>query len=382
MRIQIFAGKLDRSAGSHVYHREIARKLTDRGYDVSVIAFQSKHELPPSVRVVQFAFPEYSQMPVIWRCASIAKYLHCSRALTRLRTPQYPQVIIGGEHLWLKSCRRLLPTVPLIYLPHSLTVRDELDSYGLDGVQRLVTLPLYQNIQKWALRNASCILRFTRSGCEALDAEYPGVRSAPFEVNSVGIDIPSITAYRDRSGPVRLLMVGQLIHRKGIDISLKVLSEIRDSTWELSIVGDGPERGVLQELTASLNLTDKVQFLGHCDNPARWYAQSDLLLFPSRSESLGLVALEAMAHGTPCLAFRPDNNSFRTVTDEFVDHERTGLLANSVNEFAQMLRSAIEHVEHLKALGEEARLEVSRKYSWSAHLDRYESLFDRLLSRH
>lgn len=70
---------------------------------------------------------------------------------------------------------------------------------------------------------------------------------------------------------------------------------------KLLLVGDGPEITVICKLVKQLNLSDKVLLLGKQDNLEELYSISDLMLLLSEKESFGLVALEAMACGVPCI---------------------------------------------------------------------------------
>ncbi|MBU8879075.1 N-acetyl-alpha-D-glucosaminyl L-malate synthase BshA [Bacillus sp. FJAT-29790] len=70
---------------------------------------------------------------------------------------------------------------------------------------------------------------------------------------------------------------------------------------KLLLVGDGPEMTVICSLVSHLGISDKVRFLGKQDNLEELYSISDLMLLLSEKESFGLVALEAMACGVPCI---------------------------------------------------------------------------------
>lgn len=70
---------------------------------------------------------------------------------------------------------------------------------------------------------------------------------------------------------------------------------------KLLLVGDGPEMTVICRLVNDLQLKEKVLFLGKQDNLEELYSISDLMLLLSEKESFGLVALEAMACGVPCI---------------------------------------------------------------------------------
>jgi N-acetyl-alpha-D-glucosaminyl L-malate synthase BshA len=70
---------------------------------------------------------------------------------------------------------------------------------------------------------------------------------------------------------------------------------------KLLLVGDGPEMTIVCKLVREFALEDRVLFLGKQENLAELYSISDLMLLLSEKESFGLVALEAMACGVPCI---------------------------------------------------------------------------------
>jgi N-acetyl-alpha-D-glucosaminyl L-malate synthase BshA len=70
---------------------------------------------------------------------------------------------------------------------------------------------------------------------------------------------------------------------------------------KLLLVGDGPEMTYISNLVGELGLTDKVLFLGKQENLEELYSLSDVMLLLSEKESFGLVLLEAMACGVPCI---------------------------------------------------------------------------------
>jgi N-acetyl-alpha-D-glucosaminyl L-malate synthase BshA len=72
----------------------------------------------------------------------------------------------------------------------------------------------------------------------------------------------------------------------------------------LALVGEGPEMPHVRETAAALGVLDRVSFMGHRDSVAEVLSTVDLFLLPSAQESFGLAALEAIACGTPVLAYR------------------------------------------------------------------------------
>ena len=374
MHVRILAGKLDRTAGSHVYHYELARRLCSAGHHVSLVFFKSAHASLSSIETLELPDTSFQHHPLIWRINPVLRYLAYGKQL-RAHPLSRPDIVIGGEHLLLKPHHHIFPDVPWIYLPHSLTVYDEITHYNLERSLHVSTLTLYKHLQTWALTHSNRILRFTRAGCDALRTAYPNRKLSPFVVNPIGIDAPLYVNRDAHTANLRLLVVSSLIPRKGIDLALQALGSLTDFPWTLNIIGDGGERQKLEHMATALGLSARVSFLGQIPDPTPWYQKSDLLLFPSRSESLGLVIIEAMSNGTPCLAFRSDGTNFRNVTEELITHNEDGLLANSLDDFRNQLDSVFHQPETLVRLGRTARSKALRCFQWQQHVKRYEQIF-------
>lgn len=99
----------------------------------------------------------------------------------------------------------------------------------------------------------------------------------------------------------RLLFIGQLIKRKGIDILLQALSGLKESNWFLDIIGDGKERKNIENLSKILNLSKRAIFHGAKNNmeTIELLKTADLFVLPSRFDGWGAVVNEALMCGTP-----------------------------------------------------------------------------------
>ncbi len=105
----------------------------------------------------------------------------------------------------------------------------------------------------------------------------------------------------ESDGPV-FVSVGRLEPVKGHDLSLRLLAEL--PAGFLLIVGDGPARGELEQLTATLGLGSRVRFCGAQPQTelARYYSAADVMILASSREGWANVLLESMACGTPVVA--------------------------------------------------------------------------------
>ncbi|MGA7978730.1 MAG: glycosyltransferase [Chromatiaceae bacterium] len=108
------------------------------------------------------------------------------------------------------------------------------------------------------------------------------------------------------SRPV-LVHVGRLAFEKNIDFLLRMLTSVKRSVPDvlLVIAGEGPARGSLERLTTRLGLRDSVYFVGYLNRDGALedcYCAGEAFVFASRTETQGLVVLEAMALGVPVVS--------------------------------------------------------------------------------
>lgn len=140
-------------------------------------------------------------------------------------------------------------------------------------------------------------------------------------VAHVPVVLPAVEVPLPRS--TRIAVVGRLVPWKHVDGVLRVVAQVEEAS--LVIVGDGPERGVLGDLAASLGIGDRVYFAGprsHAETLALM-AACDLFVLNSSYEGLPHVVLEAMCIGRPVIATAAGG------TPELVRHEENGLLVAS-----------------------------------------------------
>lgn len=169
-----------------------------------------------------------------------------------------------------------------------------------------------------------------------------------------------------------ILFVGDLIPRKGGDLFLDALAKIPETNAStIVIAGDGPERQKL----AGHPIGARAKWLGAIPQAqlAKWFEASDVFVFPTRDEPLGLVTLEAMASGTPVIAARVGG------VPELVEHEVNGLLfgVDRVEEIAHQLRRVLSDPELRDRLARRAlftALEHSLERQVSRVVEIYRSL--------
>ncbi len=121
-----------------------------------------------------------------------------------------------------------------------------------------------------------------------------------------------------------LVVVGRLLAHKNVDVALRALRLIHDTGERLTmaVVGQGPERQALEALAADLGLASSVTFTGSLaehDDVLAAMSQARALVFPSSREGFGMVALEAMALGTPVITSDDPDNFARDLVRDGAD---------------------------------------------------------------
>lgn len=382
--IRVLAGSLKPTAGSHIYNRELIRRLAERGNRVSVVSFDDGDEDWGDIEVNCLPRRDWNTIPGAWRFAATLQGLQSRHDLLSARLDE-PDIVIATEHLFLKPHAKRFPRTPWLYLAHSLVIAHEIDSYGMVGLQHRLTRNFYIKQQMWALRNSSTIVRFNQSATEALQCFYgPDAVQAPILINPTGIDIPDIAIGNrsfDESCPLRLLFVGRLVASKNLKLVLNSIAKNRGSNWILDVVGDGPELEDCRNLVEELQLASQINLRGYQSNPADWYGRADLLLFPSKLENMPLVLLESMANGTPALVIREDGDNYRVPFSEVIEDGFNGLIADDESDFQKRLTEMIAHPESLTELSANAYAHVRATYTWDQHLNCFERHLDKLLGK-
>jgi D-inositol-3-phosphate glycosyltransferase len=184
-------------------------------------------------------------------------------------------------------------------------------------------------------------------------------------------------------GPV-LLFVGRIQPLKGLDVAVRALAELRRPDARLVVVGgasgaDGAaEVDRIDKLVAELGVADQLRRVEPVPHHllSTYYRAADVVLVPSRSESFGLVALEAAACGTPVVAAAV--GGLRTL----VEHGRTGFLVERRD--PAVFASYAEQVLDAPVLAAELSRQAAaraRDYTWSTAAGRLRRIYGDLTVR-
>ena len=173
--------------------------------------------------------------------------------------------------------------------------------------------------------------------------------------------------------PLRLMILGRLFPQKGQDIVLEALAQLKNLTWQLELVGDGPRKDDLVRLVETYQLTDRVRFSPATLDVPTAFSRADVVIIPSRWEGLGIVAMEALAAGRIVIASAVGG------LREVITHDETGLLvAPRAADVAQVLKQVIEGPATFRHLGEQGRQYAKEHFALETEVSAYESLYQSL----
>lgn len=161
-----------------------------------------------------------------------------------------------------------------------------------------------------------------------------------------------------------IFFVGRLVPEKGVQVLLHAMPAILRGCPEakLIVAGQGPMEGELKYMAQNLGLGPKVYFTGYLDDQQRnnLYGIADVAVFPSLYEPFGIVALEAMAAGTPVVV--SDTGGL----DEVVTHGENGLKAfpGSASSLAENVIRVLQEPGLASSLRRKAASTIASKFNW------------------
>jgi len=204
--------------------------------------------------------------------------------------------------------------------------------------------------------------------------------SLPASIIYNGLEQPSLSPEPLPFAPPRLLYLGRLSAEKGVDLALDALAQIRDRHPQVRfiIAGDGQERNALEEQAVELGLAAAVDFVGWVSPDAvpELLNTATMVLMPSRSEALPLVALQAAMMARPLVGTEVGG------LPEVVVHGETGLLvqAEDSQSLAGAIASLLERPDRATLMGQAARKRAREVFGWERFLDAYERLYSDLVA--
>ncbi|MHB8155936.1 MAG: 1,4-alpha-glucan branching protein domain-containing protein [Desulfocucumaceae bacterium] len=184
-----------------------------------------------------------------------------------------------------------------------------------------------------------------------------------------GVDIGNITEKHEigpgtAAGAPKIAFLGRLVPEKGVQVLIGALPLIKKShpSVVLAVAGTGPYEEELKKLAYNLGVADSVQFIGFVDDYGRnrLLAEAAVAVFPSIYEPFGIVALEAMAAGTPVVVSETGGLS------EIITHGIDGIKVppGRSDILARYVIELLAHPSQAEKLRKNAYRKVLGRYNW------------------
>lgn len=383
MKIAYVLDDIDAAGGIQAVTRAKAGALASLpGNEVVLVAANDPHPgsppLPPGVRVVHLGINYYEDdwkgFLYVLKGIAIRRRRH-ARALRRALAEWQPDVVVSvgqAEKFMIPRLSRRQPWKTVREYHYTRTYRR--DYARLQGGWRARLIAWVSDFYEYVLRQG----RYDSTVVLTQQDRNENWRGRP----DVAV-IPN-PCVRQASGAApldraRAVAVGRLVPVKGFDLLIRAWAHVaaQQPGWQLDIWGEGPERARLQALIGELGLTETVFLRGATREIQREMEGASMLVFSSLFEGFGMVLVEAMACGVPCVSF-----GCPCGPRDIITHGQDGLLVptGDVRALAEAVLSLIEAPAERRRLGRHAR-DKARSYSLEAVAGQWMELFQRLAQR-
>lgn len=383
-----------KTGGMNVYVRELARELSQRGIGVDIFTRRVDAHTPDvdvslgdRARVIQIACGPSQYLDPIEVYPHLSEF---TAGVIAYATRQRLEYDVIYSHYWLSGwvANKLKEVwnAPIVHMFHTLGHMKHRIGVG-QVLLPDVRIATETQIVAWASRIIAAtpaehaqLLWLYRADRRKIVVIPPGVDIQRFQ------PMPQMEA-KQRLGIDRdlLLFVGRIEPLKAVDMIVEAIDLIRREQMHLverlsfMVIGGNldnpaePELSRLRRLVTSLGLDHMVEFLGAKDQQLLplYYAASTAVIVPSDYESFGMVALEAMASGTPVIASEVGGLAF------LVRDKETGFLVPSrdAGALAEGIATLLSEPSRRKLLGQNA-IALAQQYAWPTIVDHLVAVFE------
>ncbi|MEM9019201.1 MAG: glycosyltransferase family 4 protein [Planctomycetota bacterium] len=388
MKLLYVASVLPKRSETFVYREVLA--LGDRGHQVSIASVHAPQSGLGDDRIDALgsrAVPVYGQglggKIAVYRDATRNKLWRPVRGIFETPMSYWPKYQfqaeagyalarrvrdLGIEHIHAHMAH--VPTTIAMHAAEALGVTFSFTGHAADLFRDRSALKSKLNRAAFV----ACISRWHRGFYQRMtdlpDAKMPIIRC--------GVEVSEQPA----CGGVGILAVGRLVEKKGFDVLIQAVAQM-DQPFPLTIVGDGPERAVLESLIHQFDLADRVKLMGAMDNKAirGLMREAALVVLPCRvsrdgdQDGIPVVLMEAMAEGVAVVS--GDLPAIR----ELIEPGKTGELVEpgNVDQLRETLTVLLHEDERRAALADSGRAWVADEFSQARNIDRLEHAFRRAL---
>ena len=365
--------------GSGVVATELGIELAALGHEVHFISYSQPfrltgrdngifyHEVPVS-NYPLFEFPPYD-LALASRMAEVAEFNELDLLHVHYAIPHSVSALLARQMLAVKG--RRLPFVTTLH-------GTDITLVGLDRS--------YLPITRYAIQESDGVTSISSYLKEKTVEDFGVTRGIEVVTNFVNCDVYTPIKDEAARAAARLRLAAPdeaiLMHlsnfrpvKRVVDVVKIFARVVKELPAQLVLVGDGPDRSAAEWLAHDLGIQARVHFVGKLERVNEILPLADIMLMPSRLESFGLAALEAMACKVPCIATRVGG------VPELIDDGETGLLyeVGDVDGMAMGALSLLKNRERLNAMREAGRRTAQKRFCSSLVVPQYVRYYEQVL---
>lgn len=241
-------------------------------------------------------------------------------------------------------------------------------SYEFEGLKRNI----YLKIEKYTAKYADVMVAVSKNLEYKLKKRYPKFNeNIKLIYNGVEVKDPEDKKYNNT--PKRLLFVGRLVEIKNVEYLIKGLAYLKENNRDFicDIIGEGPLKEELKNLSKSFNLQDNVNFLGFKSDVKSYMENSDVFIMTSIMEGIPLVIIEAFGNRLPVVASAVGG------INEMIESNENGILyeLSDIDGFNKILLDIVDDRIDFKNLARNGYLEYKNKWSRDRLIKDYKKAF-------
>lgn len=191
---------------------------------------------------------------------------------------------------------------------------------------------------------------------------FYGADEKKCHISYLAVDVEKYIQTPQGTGQGKILYVGSLIERKGVDLLFQALALVK-MPFEVYLAGDGEEKDVLLQLARELKIEKKVHFLGMLSREEllKHYADSDLFVLPTREDCFALVILEAICAGLPSVCSKYADGAY-----DMIEEGKNGFIIDpyQAKTFAEKMEILLKN-ENLRLNMRKQSVEVLEKFRFA-----------------
>ncbi|MEB3295130.1 MAG: glycosyltransferase family 1 protein [Synechococcales bacterium] len=390
----------EEAGGQNVYVRQVGETLAKLGWQVDMFTRKSHQDDPtivqhsPHCRTIRLTAGPEEFVPRDQMFQYLPEFVESFKKFQAKGGSNYPLIHTNyWMSAWIGLQLKQQQNIQLVHTYHSL---------GAVKYQAVAQVPTIAQtrlaVEQQILETGDCIVATSPQEAQHLRSLVSS--QGTIEVIPCGTNLETFRRIAKPEARAKLgfapqeaivLYVGRFDPRKGIDTLVNAIAQLRSQTDDstnlrLVIVGgsdpqqvDGQERQRIEALVETLGISSITTFAGQVghDRLPLYYTAADVCVVPSHYEPFGLVAIEAMACGTPVVASDVGGLKFTVLPDE------TGLLVppKNVEAFAEGIDRILTDNLWSQKLRRQAVLRVQKNFSWSSVGIQLSHLYRRLLAQ-